>query len=297
MKIFCLLLTLIFFCSSCAKNDIVSENADSTAVNKNETNESLPLLKIIVGDIGKADFIVLSCEDEHMIIDCGYKKSYDYVESVLNDLKITNLKYAVGTHPDKDHIGAMAKLIKNFSVGELYISPHNNGSGEYEKMVERAEEKNVPIHFAAVGDVLTLGRATLTTYSPDGGILSLKDDNESSVVQMLSYGDFKMLFMADGQLICESMLLSSGLDLSADVIKIAHHGSNKSSTENFLKAVGAKYAVISAGEDDGEVYPSDAVCEKIQDLGMEIYRTDRDGGIVLTTDGININFERGYAPK
>ena len=290
---FILIFSLLLCGCGVNKDDITSSN-DSDVV---EDSQVLPELTVIFGDVGKADFILLSCGGEYAVIDAGYKKSYDYIEKTLLKQGIEKLKFAVATHPDKDHIGGMAKLIKNFDIGQLYISPRANDSDEYEKMIKRANEKNVPIVTAKVGDVLTLGGAKLTTYSPDTSLLVLNDDNEASVVQMLEYGDFRMLLMGDGQLICESVLMNSKLDLKADVIKIAHHGSTRSSTEGFLKTVGAKYAVISAGNDDGEEYPSKAVVEKISDIGMDIYRTDRDGGIVLKTDGVNIEFERGYTPE
>ncbi len=287
---------LIFTLLMCACTPHMTENGTEVGETKASDGEKLPTLTVLFGDVGKADFIFLECDGEYAVIDTGVKKSYDYIEKTLLKFGVEKLKYVIGTHPDKDHIGSMAKLIKNFDVEQLYISPRSNNSDEYEKMIKRANEKNVPVVMASVGDVLKLGGATLTTYSPNSALLMLDDDNEASVVQMLEYGDIRLLLMGDGQLICESVLLNSKVDLKADVIKIAHHGSNKSSTEGFLKAVGAKYAVISAANDDGEELPSSAVVEKIKSLGMDVYRTDRDGGIILKTDGVNIEFERGYTP-
>ncbi len=295
MKFLSLILIFTFILCGCTGNTDMATSSDIS--DKTDITEKLPELKVIFGDVGKADFILLSCGGEYAVIDAGYKKSYDYVEKTLLKQGIEKLKFVVATHPDKDHIGGMAKLIKNFDIEQLYISPRANDSDEYEKMIKRANEKNVPIVTAKVGDVLTLGGAKLTTYSPDAALLMLDDDNEASVVQMLEYGNVRVLLMGDGQLVCESVLMNSDFDLKADVVKIAHHGSAKSSTEGFLKTVGAKYAVISAANDDGEEHPSQAVVEKIKDLGMEVYRTDRDGGIVLKTDGINIEFERGYTPE
>ncbi len=295
MKFLSFILILTFILCGCT-----GEYGDATTPDtseKTDVTEKLPPLTVIFGDVGKADFILLSCNGEYAVIDAGYKKSYDYVEKTLLKQGVEKLKYVIATHPDKDHIGGMAKLIKNFGVEQLYISPRSNDSDEYEKMIKRANEKNVPVVTAKVGDVLEVGGATLTTYSPDESLLMLDDDNEASVVQMLEYGNTRVIFMGDGQLICESILMNSGLDLTADVIKIAHHGSAKSSTEGFLKTVGAKYAVISAGNDDAEEYPSQAVFEKIKDMVTEVYRTDRDGGIIMKTDGINIEFERGYTPE
>ena len=294
MKLLSFITVLAILMCSCTPN--IAQSDTLSGETKVSDGENLPMLTMLFGDVGKADFMLLSCDGEYMVIDTGVKKSYDYIEKTLEKFGVEKLKCVVGTHPDKDHIGSMAKLIKNFDIEQLYISPRNNNSNEYEKMIERANEKNVPVVTSKVGDVLTLGGAVLTTYAPNEALLMLDDDNEASVVQMLEYGDFRMLLMGDGQLVCESVLLNSGFDLKADVIKIAHHGSNKSSTEGFLKAVGAKYAVISAANDDGEELPSSAVVGKIENLGMEVYRTDRDGGIILKTDGVNIEFERGFTP-
>ena len=297
MKFLSFIMVLVMLMCSCAPQNTEITAKDTSGKDSNELKEEkLPVLTVLFGDVGKADFMLLSCDGEYMVIDTGVKKSYDYIEKTLEKFGVEKLKYVVGTHPDKDHIGSMAKLIKNFDIEQLYISPRNNNSNEYEKMMKNAQEKNVPVITSKVADVLTLGGAVLTTYAPNDAVLMLGDDNEASVVQMLEYGDFRMLLMGDGQLVCESVLLNSGFDLKADVIKIAHHGSNKSSTEGFLKAVGAKYAVISASNDGEEELPSPAVVGKIENLGMEVYRTDRDGGIILKTDGVNIEFERGFTP-
>ncbi len=295
-RILYVILCVCLILSSCTTEDLQStESAETKTEDTAAPNtEALEELKIVFGDVGKADFILLSCGGEFAVIDTGYKKNSDYVENVLNDFGVKTIKFAVGTHPDKDHIGGMAKLMKKFKVNQLYISPLATDDSEYEKMISRAQEENVPITKAQIGDVLTLGGATLTTYCPNGDLLALNDENEASVVQMLEYGSFRMLFMADGQFICESTLLASEFDLSADVIKIAHHGSNKANSLQFLSKVGAKYAVISAADDDGEEFPDEGVIKTLASLNTDVYRTDRDGGIILTTNGNDINFEKGY---
>ncbi len=269
-----------------------SESSQNTVENTDHNTSSD--LKIIIGDVGKADFILLSCNGEYAVIDCGYKSNYDYIEELLLSEGVKELKYAIGTHPDKDHIGSMAKLIKNFKVEQLYISPLASDSDEYEKMIKRANDKGVPVVTASPNDVLALGSAYLTTYCPTKELIALNDENEASVVQMLTFGSFRMLFMADGQFVCESVLLNSEFDLSADIIKIAHHGSNKSSSRSFLEAVGAKYAVISAADTKDEEFPSDGVIKTLSSLGIQTYRTDTDGAIVINVNSNGFNIERGY---
>lgn len=253
-------------------------------------------LKIIVGDVGKADFILLACDGEYAVIDCGYKSSYTYVESVLLSEGVDKLKFVVATHPDKDHIGGMAKLLKNFPVESLYLCPLESKSDEYEKMMERASDKGVRTVTAKQNDVLTLGNARLTTYSPTQELLELDDENEASIVQMLTYGSFRMLFMGDGQFSCEGVLLNSELDLSCEVIKIAHHGSDKASSREFIERTGAGRAIISCGDTDDEKFPSDGVIRTLSELDVDIYRTDRDGGITIITNGDAVDIERGYEP-
>lgn len=294
--ILCLCLSL----TACASDNYITDvptsdtHSQGAATDNTDKKEPTSQLKIIFGDVGKADFILLCCDGEYAVIDTGYKKNFDYVEQVLNDNGVQNIKFAVGTHPDKDHIGGMVKLMKNFNVQQLYISPLETSDNLYEKMIEHASENDIPTVTAKPGDVLTLGGATLTTYAPTDELVALNDENEASVVQMLNYKDFSMLLMGDGQFVCESVLLSSGYTLSADVLKVAHHGSNKASSLQLLQAVGAKYAVISTASEDGDELPSSGVIDTLKALNTEIYRTDRDGGIILTTDGSNIEFEKGY---
>ena len=108
--------------------------------------------------------------------------------------------------------------------------------------------------------------------------------NDNSIVFRLTYGDFSMLFCGDIEEKAERRLLQSGADLTADVLKVAHHGSATSTSAELLEAVCPKYAVISAGEDRNDL-PRNAVLKRLADRNTAVFRTDRDGSVVFSTDG------------
>ena len=135
------------------------------------------------------------------------------------------------------------------------------------------------------------GEVRFKIISPNKKLVSMKDENEASAVMRMDYGEVSVLFMGDAMKTAEAVLSASHReDIKTDVIKIGHHGTNDASTVQFLKNTGAKYAVISVG--DGEP-PAETTLKNIEDCGMALYRTDTDGDIIMTTDGKNINFEKG----
>lgn len=293
------LLLLFSACSPSVSDDTESGGRfeEMTAAEQTERAEEVtftPSLKVTFFDVGKADFILVECEGEYMVIDSGYKENDDFVIESLKSNGAERIKYLVATHPDKDHIGSMSKIIKKLQVDELYLTTHEGNNDEYEKMMKAAKKHDIKTVYAEVGDKLTLGSAELDIISPNDELLSLDDDNESSIVMMMRYKNIKVLFCADAQSQAEAQLLKSGYELEADVIKIAHHGSNKASGKDFLSAVSPHYAVISTAIADGKEYMSSDTEEKLKTLGAKIYRTDLLGTVVMTSDGEDIAFRSEY---
>ncbi len=245
-------------------------------------------------NVGKADFILIQSGGECAVIDTGYSTDWGNVRESLKDRDIENIKYLIATHPDKDHIGCMDRVMENFTVGQLYTSGVQVDSKQYENMMSAAAENSVPIKTAQTGDVMYVGAARIETLSPTQELVDSGDENEASVVLMLTYGKCKILLCADAQKKAEKSMMASGANLSADVIKIGHHGSNKSSSKSFLDEVGAEYAVISTGKADGEEYISDKVLNRLDERNIEVLRTDINGDINLICDGENIRFETEY---
>ena len=111
-----------------------------------------------------------------------------------------------------------------------------------------------------------------------------------SIVIKITYGEYSFLFMGDAEWEEEMDLLDSGFDLTADVIRIGHHGSDSSSIRDFLKAVSPKYAIISVGRKNAYGHPGAKTLQTIEDLDIIMYRTDLDGTVICVTDGDGIAF-------
>ncbi len=251
--------------------------------------DDLPQMEICFFDVGKADFMLITCGDAGMIIDAGYKSSKSKIKDELKERGVKNVDIAVATHNHKDHIGSMAFVIEKYNVKTLYMSRIGSGNDFYGDMTESASLRGCNVIEAADGMTFSLGYAKFKVLSPGSMLAGQGDENEASIVLRMDYGSVSVLFMADALERTENVLLSThGGELGVDVIKIGHHATEETCSSSFLKKTGAKYAVISTG--DGQP-PSDKALSNIAACGMKLYRTDTDGDIIMTTDGKTIEFK------
>lgn len=247
-------------------------------------------LNIYFMDVGKADAILLECDGEYALLDAGTYESGSKVEMNLLKRGVTELKYVFASHPDSDHIGGMARILHNFSVLNLVEPDIPEGylpsSDEYKNLRSAVEKTGVNTVTAVFGQEFILGGASIKVLSLQA---AYTDVNDYSIVLRLTYGDKAILFCGDIEKEAEDSLVRTGVDLSADVIKIAHHGSKTSSTEAFLSAVGAEYAVICTGADNNNL-PRAEVLQRLESFHMKIYRTDIEGLVICSTDGNDLIF-------
>lgn len=260
-----------------------------SACNK-PTETKLPELTVVFSDVGKADFILICCNGKFAVIDAGYKSSADKIDEIMDSYGVTALEFAVATHNDKDHIGGMAHVIEKYDPEILYINYLPADSKQYENMTDAANVKGTVVKKLKRNDTFSLSGASFKVLSPDDGLLELDDENESSIVLKMTYGNKSVLFTGDAQFEAENnMLLNCKKDLSCSVIKIAHHGSEKASSKEFLLKTGAEYAVISTGDEE----PASAQTLKtLSDLNITVFNTDTDGDIILKTDGVTVSVSK-----
>ena len=238
--------------------------------------------------LGKADAILVIADGEAMLIDAGYKKNAEEVIAYIKGQGISRLSYVVLTHGDKDHVGGMADVIREFSVGTVLISPKKEKSDLYEDMISAIRQKALPCVSPTVGAKYTLGGAEFQILAPGPKALREGSDNDASIAMRLAYGERSFLLMGDALSTTEKELVDSSLLIRSDVLKTGHHGKSDATNKKFLKSVQPGYAVICCGEteegdEDGE--PSDKVLSLLDDFHVTTYRTDRDGTIVFSTDG------------
>ena len=158
----------------------------------------------------------------------------------------------------------------------------------YENLLNSIATNKVNAIPATVGESFWLGDATVQIFSPSQ---QDEDLNNMSIVLKIVYGETKFIFQGDAEKAVEKQLLNSDFDLTADVIKLGHHGSNTSSTDKYLKAVNPKYAIISCGADNSYGHPHDEVVDRLKKNNIGFYVTAQTGDITVTSDGKNIDIQ------
>lgn len=226
-------------------------------------------------DVGKADAIIIVCEGHAALLDAGTAVSGETVSDYLARGGIGSLDYAIASHPDKDHIGGMPQVLSEVETGAFLRSRHF--PEEYGEVGEALAENQIPERVVSPGDVLALGGARLEILGP---LQAYEETNNASLVIRLDYNGFSALFCGDIEEEAERDLVKSGACLSADLLKVPHHGSKTSSTKRFLKAVSPQYAVISVGTDRNNL-PEESVLKRLEEFCPEVYRTDVDGAVVF----------------
>lgn len=244
-------------------------------------------------DVGQGDCVLITAGDTTVFIDGGEYENAPEIASYINALGIKRLDYVIGTHPHSDHVGSLCYTIEDFEVGKVILPKLPNEivptTVTYEKLLGAISEKGMKITPAKAGTVYDLGGvATLEILGPVSD--EYDDLNNFSVVCMLTHGGNRFLFMGGAEYNSEKDIMNSGANLSADVIKVGHHGSGTSTGKKFLSAVSPSYAVITVGAGNDYGHPHDSVCSRLEDNYIEIYRTDLHGTIVAESDGRDINF-------
>lgn len=245
-------------------------------------------LKIHFIDVGQADSILITTGENSMLIDAGTNESGKTVVDYIKSQKIDNFDYVIGTHPHEDHIGGLDNVIDNFAISTLLLPKVTSNTKTFKDVVNSAKCKNLKLTVPKVGNTYRLGKATFEILAPNSE--DYESTNNHSVVVKLIYGNNKFLFTGDAEYVSEYEILDNNIDISADVLKVGHHGSSTSTSDKFLNAVKPKYAVICVGRDNRYNHPVKSVMEKLKKNNIDVYRTDECGNIVLTSDGENITF-------
>lgn len=271
-------------------NEIENSNTVTTGTVKTNTqiitsvSENIIIqpdkLNVLFLDVGQADCELIIANGQTMLIDAGNRNDGEKIVSALKGLGISKLDYVIGTHVHEDHIGGMSYIVEAIDIGKFYL-PYNttSTSSYYEKLLVALTNKNMSIEQANVADKFNLGNASCE-------IMAVRNDepeniNEESIVLELTYGMQKFLFMGDAEESNEKLRTWNDID----VLKVGHHGSNTSSSEEFLKQVLPEIAIISVGEGNSYGLPKDNVLKRIEKIGSTIYRTDKDGTIQIVSDG------------
>lgn len=245
-------------------------------------------------DVGQGDCELIVLPDgKTILIDAGESKSADDIISFLEGQGISRLDYVIATHPHADHIGGMQEVIEAFDVGEIYMPRVEHDTKTYENLLLAVQEKGLRVHTAKDGvSLMEEGGVSAQFVAPCAD--RYKDLNNYSAVLRLTYGDVSFLFMGDAEQESEEQITA---EVSADIIKLGHHGSSTSSSQAFLEAVSPAVAVISCGAGNSYGHPHEETLRTLDLLGIETYRTDQDSTVTVTTDGTTYQIETAASQK
>ncbi|MDR2908408.1 MAG: MBL fold metallo-hydrolase [Oscillospiraceae bacterium] len=257
------------------------------------SGEEGAILEFHLIDVGQAQSILIIGPEKTVLIDGGENNQGDEVLRYLRDQGVSSVDLLIGTHPHSDHIGGLDDIIASLAVEEVTLPPIPGDitptTDTYTDLLTAILERDIPFVTAAPGDRYELGEgAYLAVLAPAG---EYDDLNNISIVCRAVYGDTSFLITSDIERKAESDILEAGEALRSDVLVVAHHGSDTSSSEEFLRAVSPRVALISCGADNSYGHPHREVMERLESMDLLIRRTDLDGTVLLVSDGENIRIE------
>ncbi|MGE5473633.1 MAG: DNA internalization-related competence protein ComEC/Rec2 [Ignavibacteriales bacterium] len=255
--------------------------------------------KVFFLDIGQGDSIFIkSNTGQTCLIDAGgtYPGSFssfkpeDTVIPFLLDNQSGTLDMAILSHPHGDHIQGLIKTAENINIKSLVIGLQNEKNKDLDTLLKICHEKNIKIIEVKQGDHIHFGNAEFLVIHPSNQTVSYQDSplNNNSLVLKLVYNKIDILLTGDIQSEAESKILESDKNIHADILKIAHHGSPYSTTQNFLKKVSPSSAVISVGRNNFG-HPADSVLQMLKQNNIKVFRTDKSGCITIEI------YNKGYS--
>ena len=242
-------------------------------------------------DVGEGDSALVECEGHYMLIDGGSPECSSFLYAYLEQHEIPYLDCIVCSHAHADHVGGLSGALNYATVGTAYCSVTEYDSRAFRSFVKYLGEQNVGITVPSPGDTFSLGDATVTFLGPVDMSLADENENNSSIILRIDYGATSFLFTGDAEREEELSVVESGQNLHCTLLRVAHHGSYTSSSEEFLSAADPEYAVISVGGDNEYGHPHDSALDRLNGICDSLYRTDLNGEIISYSDGTHLSFE------
>lgn len=235
-------------------------------------------------DVGQGDAALVQTASGNLLIDTGTSDSIEALTDYIHALSIETLEYAIFTHPHADHIGGASAVLDTYTVENVIMPNAVSTSKTFEKMLNAIEAEQCEVIEGKAGVSFSMGDVFIELLAPVSD--DLDDLNNASVVAKIIYGNISFLFTGDAETASESEMLDrDAAKLDVDILKVGHHGSSTSSSAKFLAAVSPEIAVVSAGLYNEYGHPHAEVVNRLQDIGTELYRTDKNGSVVVHTDG------------
>lgn len=262
-------------------------------------------LEVVFLDVGQGDSsFIRTCTGKNILLDGGGSTDPNVASKVgettvapfLLDQGVTALEAVIASHAHADHIQGLYTVLEQFRVEELII-PRMEDEKEFSHLLKLAEDRSVKVVRCGRGDRIRLDAKTVfDVLSPSPAMSSENTSlNNTSLVLKLHYGTADVLFTGDAEAEAEQDMLEGGMPLDAEVLKVGHHGSSTSTGREFLERIGPAAAVISVGRNNFG-HPSPGTLALLKEEGVQIFRTDECGAVVLTSRGGDVRLKRTVEP-
>lgn len=256
-------------------------------------------LKVVFFDVGQGDAIFIETPQQNQILIDGGPTPV-VVEKLGREMPFWDrtIDLIILTHPEKDHIAGLLDVLKRYKVENILWTGVIRETPEYEEWQKLLEREDARVFIAEAGQRIRCSECKKQKWAVD--ILfpfqnmrgqRISRSNNTSIVAKLSSGQIDMLLTGDTEAQVERELISEGLDVGAEILKVAHHGSKTSTTKEFVAAVSPEIAIISAGRDNPYGHPHPQTLETLERYGVRVFRTDEVGDVVILTDGMRYAIE------
>ena len=250
-------------------------------------------VEIYILDVGQADCTVIRSESGNILIDAGDTDTQEDIVDLILATGITELEYAIFTHPDSDHIGGADEVVNGIAIKNVILPALDESdvptTKVYEKMIAAIEAKEeINVIAAEAGAEYTIGELKMKLLAPISDNYS--NINDYSVSARFDFGSTSFLFTGDALEKSEAEMLEKWpvSELDCDFFQAGHHGAANANTPNFIKAVSPRIVAVSCGKDNKYGHPTNEALEAYASVGATVYRTDELGTIVFTSDGTTI---------
>jgi competence protein ComEC len=259
------------------------------------------IVRVSFVDVGQGDSSLVDLPDGRLLmIDTGQGGRHPAVREVrklLASRRRSRIDVLVITHGHPDHYGGLADLLDEVDIGEIWLNGQllsEQTDGAMEHLLNYALARGARLRFAPelCASAHAFGEARIQVLWPCPRYDPTLDLNDNSLVLRLTLGRRSFLFTGDLEAEAEARLVESGRIASVDVLKVAHHGSRTSTTATLVDAARPALAVISSGSGNRYGHPSPLVLSRLRSAGATIHRTDIQGGLIVSTDGERLDFER-----
>lgn len=253
-------------------------------ISKSSAESEYSGMSVTYLNVGQGDSELIQVNGINMLIDAGTNAGANDLVKDLKNRGIKTIDIAIATHPHEDHIGGIDEVLENFDVKSFYAPKVAHTTKTYENMLKAVKNEGLKIKQIKEGTKIDLGKDTeVQVYSPVKS--QYEELNNYSPVMKISYGQNSFMFTGDAESLVEKEILSENKDLKADVLKLGHHGSHSSTSEEFLKAVDPSIAIVSCAKDNKYGHPHKETMSNLKKAGITVYETFRDGDITISSNG------------